>query len=343
MSEDKIKATLEKSMKVGIRSIGDSATKRVSTGNYPIDYVLGGGMPLGRMVELFGAESTGKSTLAIQTGINLAERTQKPVVYFDYEGGSFEDSYAEALGAEPGMFLVVDPITKIEDAAKVLHGYAGDVSGFIWDSVAAAVPASTAAKIDKINMKSEDNPYTGGPIGSDARAFSTTLKLMNKIIREHNLMAVFINQLRTDINTMGRSTITTPGGRALKFYASIRIEIKKVAAVQGMVEDPLTGEAVKRNVAMREVVQTAKNKTTDPFRSAEVLLTFGDGFDELYSLIEVACSKGVIKAGGGGYYKLEGVEGEEVSLRGVPKLREYLVENDGMIESIKEECGWAIS
>lgn len=337
--KEKIAGILQKSTGVQVRSLGDRKLERISTGNYPIDYVLGGGMPLGRMVELFGSESTGKSTLALQTSINLVKKTGKPVVYLDYEGGSFVDEYAKALGAEDDMFLVVDPIQKIEDGAKVLKAYGDSISGFIWDSVAAAVPSQVASKLDKINLSSQDNPYSGGPIGTDARAFSSTLKLMNGIIRENNLMAIFINQLRTKINTMGPSTTTTPGGRALKFYASLRVELRRVSAMQGSVEDPLTGEMVKKNIAMKEVVSVAKNKTTDPFRSAEVLLTFGSGFDELYSLITVACSRGIVQAGGGGYYKVE-FEGEQLSLRGLPAFREWLEGTEGAVSWLKQECGW---
>lgn len=313
---DAVIAKLQKQYDTPVAKVSEIAqhAQFITTGNIAIDSIIGGGLPLGRLVELAGPPSSGKTTTALQTAAALQKlirsggdesigvKDNDKILYFDYEQ-TIDPEYAEALGLDldDDSFLLSQP-DSLEDGANLAVALikTGRIRMVIWDSVASMMPSAKAeAEIGK------SLPAVQAKLMSDLGQ-----KLV-PLLAEHNTLNIFVNHLK-EVMTMGRPAHlgpvkTTPGGVALKFYASVRVEYKQIGQIKGKVKDPLTGEIVEIPEAVKVEVKVVKNKVSKPFRKAEVRVRFGRGFDNFWTAVQVLIAGKQIMYSQGYYYfhKLE--------------------------------------
>ena len=259
--------------------------KTISTGLPSLDMILGGGIPEGRIVEIFGAESTGKTTLTLQILAQAQKKyPEKRVAFIDVEN-ALDPKYAEKLGVDLSS-MYINQANSGEEALDIVEKLAqtNAISCIVVDSVSNLVPQAVAAK----EIDGTAN------IGTTARLMSQTLPRLSNAIRASNTALIFINQIRMKIGVMYGNPETTTGGLALKFNASQRIEIRSRKA-----------EARNGQEGMPVKIKIKKNKIAPPFRETETFLIFGEGFSILDDLIETALVKGLIEKAGG-WYKYNG-------------------------------------
>lgn len=271
----------------------------LSTGNLAIDYITGvGGMPRGRSIELYGLSGSGKTTCAI-TCAALAQQQGLKILYLDYEQ-SLDEVYASALklDTEDGSFFLAQPDTLEQGAEGAIAAVAtGDIGLVVFDSVAGMLPASAIEG-------TLDNRMAAAERG---RLMGRLLTRLNPILARTNTCAIFINHLMEVIETgptrpgMAKRT-TTPGGKALKFYSSMRIEFTQVGQVKANRLDPLTGEEVSEQVATKTKVKVTKSKVSTPYRSCVALARVGTGFDNTWSALQVLTGNNVVKTSTGYHY-----------------------------------------
>ncbi|MBP5547601.1 MAG: recombinase RecA [Bacteroidales bacterium] len=293
-------------MKLGDRP--DEAYEAISTGSISLDSALGiGGFPKGRIIEIYGPESSGKTTLAIHA---IAESQKKGGIaaFIDAEH-AFDPVYAGKLGVDVDNLLVSQPDNgeqALEIADNLIRSGAIDI--IVIDSVAALTPKAEI-----------DGEMGDSKVGLHARLMSQALRKMTSTISKTGCCCIFINQLREKIGVMFGNPETTTGGNALKFYASVRLDIRRIQAIKD-------GD---QNVGNRVKVKVVKNKVAPPFRVCEFDLMFGEGISKVGEIIDLGVELGIIKKSGSwfsyGETKLaQGREGVKSLLRDNPELCDEL-------------------
>ncbi|RMH54469.1 MAG: recombinase RecA [Deinococcus-Thermus bacterium] len=307
--------TIEKQFGKGaIMRLGEAPKQQVDvipTGSLGLDMALGvGGIPKGRIIEIYGPESGGKTTLALSI-IAQAQQMGGVAAFIDAEH-ALDPLYAKSLGVNIDDLLVSQPDTG-EQALEIVELLArsGAVDVVVVDSVAALVPQAEI-----------EGNIGDAFVGVQARLMSQALRKLTAVLAKSNTAAIFINQIREKVGTMYGNPETTPGGRALKFYASVRLDVRK----QGQ---PIkVGNAA---VGNRVKVKVTKNKLAPPFREHEIELYFGKGIDPLADLVNIAIATEVISKSGSwlSYGEVRLGQGKEKAaefLKGEPRLAQEIRE-----------------
>jgi recombination protein RecA len=300
--------------KGAVMRMGDhprEAIPAVSTGSLGLDIALGiGGLPYGRVVEIYGPESSGKTTLTLQI-IAEAQKQGKVCAFVDAEH-ALDPSYAEKLGVDVDALLVSQPDTG-EQALEItdMLTRSGAVDVIVVDSVAALVP--------KAEIEGE---MGDSHVGLQARLMSQALRKLTGSVKQSNCLLVFINQIRMKIGVMFGNPETTTGGNALKFYASVRLDIRRIGAVkQG---DEVTGNETR--------VKVVKNKVSPPFRQAEFQILYGQGIYHMGEVIDLGVQQGLVDKAGAWYaYK-----GDKIG-QGKANAAKYLEEHPEIAQEIEAE------
>jgi len=283
----------------------------IPTGALALDIALGiGGLPRGRVVEIFGPESSGKSTLAMHV-VAEAQRNGGICAYVDAEH-AMDPVYARAIGVNVDDLLISQPDTgeqALEIADMLIRSGALDV--IVIDSVAALTPRAEI-----------EGDMGDTHVGLQARLMSQALRKLTATLNKSDTIAIFINQLREKIGVMYGSPETTPGGRALKFYASIRLDIRRIESIKNGAE--VTGN--------RTRVKVVKNKCSPPFKQAEFDIMYGKGISREGSLIDVAVDLGIVKKAGAWYT----YEGEQLG-QGRENAKVFMTENLEVMIEISEK------
>jgi recombination protein RecA len=293
-------------MRLGQSAI--AAIPRISTGSISIDNALGiGGVPRGRVVEIFGPEASGKTTLALQV-IAQAQRLGGTAAFVDAEH-ALDPTYADKLGVDLDNLLVSQPDNG-EQALEIVEVLvrSGGADVVVVDSVAALVPRAEI-----------DGEMGDAQVGLQARLMSQALRKLTAVVSKSHTCLIFINQLREKIGVMFGSPETTSGGRALKFYSSVRIDIRRIGAIKD-------GDQV---VGNRTRVKIVKNKVAPPFRMAEFDLMYGEGVSREGDLLDLAVDRRIVEKSGTWF----SYSGERLG-QGREKVKLFLKQNPEIFEAI---------
>ncbi|HVC24315.1 MAG TPA: recombinase RecA [Acidimicrobiales bacterium] len=299
--------------KGSVMRMGESLTmgiESISTGAMSLDLALGvGGLPRGRVVEIYGPESSGKSTLALHV-VAEAQRNGGVCAYIDAEH-AMDPVYAAAIGVDIDELLISQPDTgeqALEIADMLIRSGAIDV--LVIDSVAALTPRAEI-----------EGDMGDSHVGLQARLMSQALRKITGTLSKSKTIAVFINQLREKIGVMYGSPEVTPGGRALKFYSSVRLDIRRVETIKDGAE----------MVGSRTRVKVVKNKCAPPFRTAEFDIMYGKGISREGSILDVAVDLGIVKKSGAWYT----YEGEQLG-QGRENAKQFLRDSPELVVEIDE-------
>ena len=305
---EQVLADIEKQFGKGaIMKLGEKGVTNidvVSSGSIMLDNALGvGGYPKGRIIEIFGPESSGKTTIALHA-IAEVQKTGGRAAFIDAEH-ALDPVYAKKLGVDTDNLLLSQPDTG-EQALEIVEALvrSGAMSIIVIDSVAALVPQA------EIEGEMGDSH-----VGLQARLMSQALRKLGGVINKTNTICIFINQLREKVGVMFGNPETTPGGRALKFYSSIRLDVRR-------------GEQIKVNgesFGNKTVIKVVKNKVAPPFKTAEVEIMYGEGISKTGEVIDMAVNLGIIDKSGAWFsYKGEkigqGKENVKLLLKNTPEL-----------------------
>ena len=294
-------------MKLGARETVEVPS--IGTGSFGLDKALGiGGLPKGRVCEIYGPESSGKTTLTLQI-IAECQKVGGSAAFIDAEH-ALDPEYAKALGVDIDELLLSQPDTG-EQALEVTDMLvkSGSLDVIVIDSVAALVPRAEL-----------EGDMGDSHIGLQARLMSQALRKITGSIQKSNTLVIFINQIRMKIGVMFGSPETTTGGNALKFYSSVRLDIRRIGAIKD-------GDEVVGNETRVKVV---KNKMAPPFKVVEFQILYGKGINKNAEIIEHGVKKGIIEKAGAWYsYK-----GDKIG-QGIAKTSEFLKENPKVLEEIE--------
>jgi len=297
--------------KGSIMKLGDNTTmdvETISTGSLGLDIALGaGGLPLGRVVEIYGPESSGKTTLTLEV-IAEAQRNGKVCAFIDAEH-ALDPVYAEKLGVNINELLISQPDTG-EQALEIVDMLtrSGAIDVIVVDSVAALTPKAEI-----------EGDMGDSHMGLQARMLSQAMRKLTGNLKKSNTMLIFINQIRMKIGVMFGSPETTTGGNALKFYASVRLDIRRIGAVKN--GDEIVGNETR--------VKVVKNKIAPPFKQAEFQILYGEGINNLGELIELGVKHGFVEKAGAWY----SCNGERIG-QGKANAAKYLDEHPEMAKDV---------
>tara|TARA_A100001388_G_C28774682_1_gene506454 strand:- start:3167 stop:4144 length:978 start_codon:yes stop_codon:yes gene_type:complete len=295
-------------MKLGTKDIVEVGS--ISTGSFGLDNALGiGGLPKGRVVEIYGPESSGKTTLTLQV-IAECQKAGGSAAFIDAEH-ALDPEYAKALGVDIDELVVSQPDTgeqALEVTDTLIQSKSLDV--IVVDSVAALVPRAEL-----------EGDMGDSHVGLQARLMSQALRKITGNIQKSNTMVIFINQIRMKIGVMFGNPETTTGGNALKFYSSVRLDIRRVGAIKDA--DEIIGNETR--------VKVVKNKVAPPFKVVDFQILYGKGINRIGEVIEYAVKKDVVEKSGSWYsYK-----GEKIG-QGLNKATEFLRENIKILNEIEK-------
>lgn len=312
---DQVLADIEKQFGKGaIMKLGEKGVRNVdvvSSGSLMLDRALGvGGYPKGRIIEIFGPESSGKTTIALHA-IAEVQKTGGRAAFIDAEH-ALDPVYAKKLGVDTDELLLSQPDTG-EQALEIVEALVRSeaMSIIVIDSVAALVPQA------EIEGEMGDSH-----VGLQARLMSQALRKLGGIINKTNTICIFINQLREKVGVMFGNPETTPGGRALKFYSTVRLDVRR-------------GEQIKVNgdvLGNKTVIKVVKNKVAPPFKTAEVEIMYGEGISKIGEVIDLAVSMGIIDKSGAWFsYK-----GEKIG-QGKENVKLVLKNNKALYDEISKK------
>jgi recombination protein RecA len=288
----------------------------ISTGSISLDYALGiGGFPRGRISEIFGPESSGKTTVALQV-IAEAQKAGGMAAFIDVEH-AMDPIYARKLGVDVDNLLVSQP-DYAEQALEITNALisSGSIDVLVVDSVAALVPKAEL-----------DGEMGDSFMGVQARLMSQAMRKLTGTVSKSNTCLIFINQIREKIGVMFGNPETTTGGRALKFYSSVRTDIRRIAAIKD-------GETV---IGSRTKVKVVKNKTAPPFREAEFDILYGEGISKEGDLLDLGAAQNIVEKSGSWFsYKSDRIG------QGRENARQFLRENPEIRQSIDKELRLAL-
>ncbi|MCR4634003.1 MAG: recombinase RecA [Erysipelotrichaceae bacterium] len=306
-----LKAIEKQYGKGSIMKLGEHAdvdVDAISTGSLAIDYALGvGGLPKGRIIEIYGPESSGKTTLALQA-IAECQKGGGKAAFIDAEH-AIDPRYAKALGVDVDELILSQPDSGEQalEIAEVLIK-SGAIDLIVVDSVAALVPQAEL-----------DGEMGDSNIGLHARLMSKAMRKLAGAMNANSCTTIFINQLREKVGVMFGNPETTTGGRALKFYATIRIEVRKSEAIKN-------GQEV---IGNKVNVKVVKNKVAPPFKTCQVEIYYGEGISHLSEVINMGVEMGIIEKSGSWY----SYNGEKIG-QGTDAVRAYLQSNPQIDEAI---------
>ena len=306
--------------KGSIMRMGDEQVEHVDvipTGSISLNAALGvGGYPKGRIIEIYGPESSGKTTLAIHA-IAEAQKAGGIAAFIDAEH-AFDRFYAEKLGVDIDNLYISQPDNgeqALEIADQLIRSSAIDI--IVIDSVAALTP-----------KKEIEGDMGDSAVGLQARLMSQALRKLTSTISKTNTTCIFINQLREKIGVMFGNPETTTGGNALKFYASVRLDIRRVTSIKD--GDNVIGNQVR--------VKIVKNKVAPPFRKAEFEITFGEGISKIGEIVDLGVEYGIIKKSGSWFSY-----GESKLAQGRDAVKELLKDNPELCDELEQKIMSAIA
>ncbi|MBO6019531.1 MAG: recombinase RecA [Aeriscardovia sp.] len=307
---------VEKSFGKGaVMRLGDRPqldVKAISTGSLPLDLALGvGGLPRGRVIEIYGPESSGKTTLALEAIAN-AQKAGGQAAFIDAEH-AIDPEYARNLGVDIDSLVVAQPDSgeqALDIADMLIRSGALDI--IVIDSVAALVPKAEI-----------DGDMGDSHVGLQARLMSQALRKLTSVLDKTGTTAIFINQLREKIGVMFGNPETTTGGNALKYYSSVRLDIRRIETLKNSSGNPM-GNRVR--------VKVAKNKVAPPFRTAEFDILYGKGISQEGSVLDIGVEKGIVTKSGSWFT----YQGQQLG-QGKENARSFLESHKELTSQIEEE------
>ncbi|MGX4599248.1 recombinase RecA [Faecalimicrobium sp. JNUCC 81] len=318
IEQDKLKALnqalgqIEKEFGKGsVMKLGEATSMAIDvipTGSIGLDIAVGiGGLPKGRIIEVYGPESSGKTTVALHT-VAEAQKQGGIAAFIDAEH-ALDPVYAKALGVDIDNLIISQPDTgeqALEIAEALIRSGAIDI--IVVDSVAALVPRAEI-----------EGDMGDSHVGLQARLMSQALRKLTGSIKKSNCVALFINQLREKVGIMFGNPETTTGGRALKFYSSVRLDVRRIDSIK-------QGDRV---IGNRTRVKVVKNKVAPPFKQAEFDIMYGEGISKVGDLLDIAAGVDIVKKSGAWYAY------EEIKLgQGRENVKKFLIDNPDLIEEI---------
>ena len=283
----------------------------ISTGSIGLDIAVGiGGLPRGRIVEIYGPESSGKTTVALHT-VAEAQRNGGIAAFIDAEH-ALDPVYARALGVDVDNLIISQPDTG-EQALEITEALirSGAIDIIVIDSVAALVPKAEI-----------EGDMGDSHVGLQARLMSQALRKLTGSIKKSNCVAIFINQLREKVGIMFGNPETTTGGRALKFYSSVRLDVRKIDTIK-------QGDKV---LGSRTRVKVVKNKVAPPFKQAEFDIMYGEGISKIGDLLDIAANVDIVKKSGSWYNY------QDIKLgQGRENVKKFLADNMDLTNEIEEK------